>query len=148
LQSATSFWIELTRKPEGGSFNQLELLFNGQFFFYPDTSRPPHNLHRSLTFEDSIGNVYAGPGRRIMYNGPPLRPGGNHMWRVYLPTATEGFSGYQDGDALVRFQRTGSADHYIIETAPSRSPKALEWIDAATGVSVHGGALPRRMGWS
>jgi hypothetical protein len=148
LQRAQSFWIELTRKPEGGSFNQVELLFNGHFFFYPDTSSPRSDVHRPLTFEDPVGNRYEDPGRRVMYNGPPLKPGGNHMWRVYLPTAGQGLSGYQDGDAIVRFERTDDRDHYLIEIAPSRSPQALAWIDSAAGVAEHGGAVPRRMGWS
>ena len=34
------------------------------------------------------------------------------MWRVYLPTATQGLSGYQDGDVLVRFERTDRDDRY------------------------------------
>lgn len=148
LQAATSYWIELTRRPEGGSFNQVELLFNGHAFFYPTTRLPRRDVHRPLTFEDPIGNVYSDAGRRVMFNGPPLKPGGNHMWRVYMPTAPQGLSGYQDGDALIRFQRTAQNDHYLIEIAPSLSPNASDWIESARGVAVHGGALPRRMGWS
>jgi hypothetical protein len=148
LRKASSFWIELTRKPEGGSFNQVELLFNGHFFFYPDAARPRQDVHRPLTFEDPVGNLYADPGRRIMYNGPPLKPGGNHMWRVYMPTSAQGLSGYQDGDAIVRFERTDYDDHHLIEIAPSRSPQAIKWMNSATGVAQHGGTLPRRMGWS
>lgn len=148
LQAADAFWIELTRKPEGGSFNQVELLFNGHFFFYPDTANPSKRVHRPLSFEDAVGNLYEDPDRQIMFNGPPLKPRANHMWRVYMPTATQGLSGYQDGDVLVRFERTGYDDHYLVEVAPSRSPKALEWIGSASGIAEHRGVLPRRMGWS
>ena len=148
LQAATTFWIELTRRPEGGSFNQVELLFNGHFFFYPGTTTLNPAVHRPLTFEDSAGNVYADSGRRIMFNGPPLKPGGNHMWRVYLPTAAMGFLGYQDGDAIVHFMRTTQPDHYLIEVAPARSPQAQIWLRTATGIAVGHGPPPRRMGWS
>jgi len=147
LQAATEFWIELTRQPEGASFNQVELLFNGHVFFYPRVARPPQTAHRPLTFEDSAGTIYDDSGRRIMFNGPPLKPGGNGMWRVYMPTAVKGFVGYQDGDAIVHFTRTRRRDHYLIEVAPARSPQALHWIQTAGGIAVGQGPPPRRMGW-
>ncbi len=148
LQAATEFWIELTRRPEGGSLNQVELLFNGHFFFYPRTAAPRQSVHRPLTFEDRAGIIYNDPGRRIMFNGPPLKPGGNHMWRIYMPTAAMGFIGYQDGDAVVHFTRTRRRDHYLIEVAPARSPQALSWLGTARGISLWHGTPPRRMGWA
>jgi hypothetical protein len=41
------------------------------------------------------------------------------MWRVYMPTAREGLKGYQDGDVLVRFERTATPDAYLVEIAVS-----------------------------
>ena len=148
LRAASSLWIELTRRGEGGSFNQIELLLNAHHFFYPDRANPPTNVHRSLTFEDAAENQYTAPGRRIMFNGPPLRTVGNHMWRIYAPTAAEGLSGYQDGDVFVRFQRTGSRDHYRLEMTPARSAGAARWISSASGIASRPGPPPRRMGWS
>jgi hypothetical protein len=148
LYAANVYWIELTRKPEGGSFNQVELLSNGHLFFYPGVRDPDRRRHRPLSFEDRAGNRYADEGRRVMFNGPPRKPGGNHMWRVYLPTAAKGFVGYQDGDCIVRFERTPTPDHYLIDVAPSRSTRALGWMNSSTGIEEQIGPPPRRMGWS
>lgn len=147
LRTATSFWIELTRKPESGSYNQIELLFNGHLFFYPDTQNPSKAARRQLTFEDSLGNVYEAAGRQVTFNGPPRLKKGNGMWRVYMPTLAEGFTGYQDGDVLVRFTRTATVDRYRIEVAPVGSPQALLWSAESTVVEKQG-TPPRRMGWS
>ncbi|HEX6666279.1 MAG TPA: hypothetical protein VF081_06770 [Solirubrobacterales bacterium] len=147
LRAATSFWIELTRKPEGDSYNQIELLLNGRFFFYPNTKNPSKAAGRRLTFEDSRGNVYEAAGRQVTFNGPPRLKKGNGMWRVYMPTFFEGFSGYQDGDVLVRFTRTATADRYRIEVAPVGTPRAFTWSEESTVVE-HPGSPPRRMGWA
>jgi len=147
LRKASVFWIELTRKPEGGSYNQIELLYNGHFFFYPKTKNPPKASGRTLTFEDNRGHVYDDGSRQITFNGPPRRPGGNSMWRVYMPTLAMGFREYQDGDVIVHFKRTNQADHYLIEVAASDSPLGLTWIDEST-VIEHPGPPPHRMGWS
>ena len=117
LRKAEAFWVELTRRPEGGSFNQVELLFNGHYFFHPGTALPRPDAGRSLSFVDTAGTVYDNPHRQIMFNGPPRKPGGNQMWRIYMPTANEGFVGYQDGDVLVRFERTRTRDRYRVEIA-------------------------------
>jgi hypothetical protein len=147
LRAATSFWIELTRKPEGESYNQIELLFNGHHFFYPHTKKPSKAAGRQLTFEDTRGNVYNAAGRQVTFNGPPRLKKGNGMWRVYMPTLAEGFTGYQDGDVLVRFTRTATADRYRIEVAPVGSPRALTWGKESTVVE-HPGPPPHRMGWA
>jgi len=147
LRTATSFWIELTRKPEGESYNQIELLFNGHHFFYPDMEDPSKAAGRHLTFEDNRGNTYEAAGRQVTFNGPPRLKKGNGMWRVYMPTLTEGFTGYQDGDVLVRFTRTATPDHYRIEVAPVGSPRALAWSEESTVVE-HSGPPPHRMGWA
>ncbi len=147
LRKASTFWIELTRKPEGGSYNQIELLYNGHFFFYPDSASPSKAGGRALSFEDNRGNVYDDAGRQITFNGPPRMPTGNSMWRVYMPTLAMGFRDYQDGDVLVRFERGNRADHYRLEVAGSDSPQALAWIDASAVVE-HPGPPPHRMGWS
>jgi hypothetical protein len=146
LQKATAFWVELTRKPEGGSFNQIELLYNGRFFFFPGTKKPSQAVGHPLTFEDRLGNVY-GKGCQITFNGPPRREGGNHMWRVYMPTFAQGLRGYQDGDVLVRFERTSQANHYRVAIALADSPLALRWIEISNFIK-HPGPPPRRMGWA
>jgi HKD family nuclease len=147
LRAANSFWIELTRKPESDSHNQIELLFNGHLFFYPNTKNPSKAAGRRLSFEDIRGNVYEAGGRQITFNGPPRLEKGNGMWRVYMPTLAEGFSGYQDGDVLVRFTRTATGDRYRIEVAPVDSPRALLWAEESTVVEKPG-SPPRRMGWT
>lgn len=147
LREASVFWVELTRKPEGGSFNQIELLFNGHCFFYPDTTEPPKAVPRTLSFEDRRGIVYHDEDRQIVFNGPPRMRKGNSMWRVYMPTLAMGFGGYQDSDALVRFERTGRPNHYLIEVAASRSPLALTWMDE-TSVAEYQGLPGRHMGWA
>jgi len=147
LRAATSFWIELTRKPEGGSYNQVELLYNAHFFFFPNTATPSRAAGRILTFEDSRGTVYDDGRRQITFNGPPRMPTGNSMWRIYMPTLTHGFRGYQDGDVLVRFTRTTTANHYRLDLAPTNSPLALAWMDESTVVE-HPGPPPHRMGWA
>jgi HKD family nuclease len=147
LREASSFWIELARKPEGGSYNQIELLYNGHFFFYPDAKEPSKAAGRPLTFEDDRSKIYDDVGRQVTFNGPPRMPTGNSMWRVYMPTLAMGFRGYQDGDVLVRFKRTSQPDHYLVEVAAARSPLALAWIDGSSFVE-HPGPPPHRMGWS
>jgi hypothetical protein len=147
LWAANSLWVELVRKPEGGSYNQAELLLTAHHFFYPNVASPPVATDRRLTFADTSGAVYNNPARCVTFNGPPRRKG-NSMWRVYLPTAHEGMTGYQDGDVLVRFQRTGVADNYLVEIADSRSPQAQHWIASSAGVATKAGTRPRRMGWS
>ena len=146
LQRASSLWIELTRQPEGGSFNQIDLLYNCNYFFFPAMKLPSKAVDHPRTFEDRLGNVY-GNACQVSYNGRPRRKKGNSMWRVYMPTLAQGFSGYQDGDVLVRFDRTSTPDHYRIDVAPSVSPRALEWIENSSHVERKGKA-PRRMGWS
>lgn len=147
LRDASSFWIELTRKPEGGSYNQIELLYNAHFFFHPDVKKPSNAVARQLTFEDSRGNVYDDPDRQITFHGPPRTPTGNSMWRIYMPTLAKGFRGYQDGEVLVRFERTSETDHYLVTVAAANSPLALIWSDESTVVE-HPGPPPHRMGWS
>jgi hypothetical protein len=147
LRTATSFWIELTRRPEGESYNQIELLFNGHVFFYPDTQSPSKTAGRRLTFEDSRGNLYDAVGRQVTFNGPPRLKRGNGMWRVYMPTLAEGFTGYQDGDVLVRFTRTATTDRYRVEVAGVGSPRALSWSNKSTVVE-HPGPPPHRIGWA
>ena len=73
---------------------------------------------------------------------------GNSMWRVYMPTAREGMHGYQDGDVLLRFTRTGVVDRYLVEIADSGRPLALQWITSSVGVVTKPGSRPRRMGWT
>lgn len=147
LRKASTFWIELTRKPEGGAYNQVELLFNGHCFFYPDESKPSKAAGRRLSFEDRRGTVYDDPGRQVTFNGPPRIATGNSMWRIYLPTLAKGFGEYQDGDVLVRFERTTLPDRYVIDVAASNSPLALAWIEEST-VAQYQGRPPRRMGWA
>lgn len=147
LRTATSFWIELTRKPEGESYNQVELLFNGHHFFYPETQNPSKAVGRQLTFEDNRGNVYEAAGRQVTFNGPPRQKRGNGMWRIYMPTLAEGFTGYQDGDVLVRFTRTATIDRYRIDVASVGSPRALAWSEESTVVE-HPGPPPHHMGWA
>jgi HKD family nuclease len=147
FQRASSFWIELTRKPEGGSFNQIELLYNAHFFFFPNAKKPPKAKGQRLTFEDSRGNVYAARGRQVIFHGPPSKPSGNKMWRVYMPTLAEGFRGYQDGDVLVRFERTSRRDRYRVLVTEANSPLALDWIDEST-VAEHPGPPTHRIGWA
>jgi HKD family nuclease len=147
LRRASSFWIELTRKPEGGSYNQIELLYNAHLFFFPNTKKPSKAAGRPLTFEDSRGNVYDDAGRQVTFNGPPRMPTGNSMWRVYMPTLAMGFRGYQDGDVLVRFERTSQSDHYRVLVTAADSPLALGWINGST-VIEHPGPPPHRMGWA
>lgn len=147
LRAASSFWIELTRKPEGDSYNQIELLLNGHHFFYPDTQNPSKAEGRQLVFEDGLGNLYEAAGRQVTFNGPPRLKKGNGMWRVYMPTLAEGFTGYQDGDVLVRFTRTTTADRYRLEVAPVGSPQALAWSADSTVVE-RPGPPPHRMGWA
>jgi hypothetical protein len=147
LQAANEYGWSLRASQKAAPSTQVELLFNGHFF-YPDTATPRQDIERPLSLEDSAGTIYNDPGRQIVFNGPPRRPGGNHMWRVYMPTAAMGFVGYQDGDAVVHFRRTGTPDHYLIEVAPARSPQALQWIRSARGMSVRPGPPPRRMGWA
>jgi hypothetical protein len=146
FQKATAFWVELTRKPEGGSLNQIELLYNGRFFFFPRTKNPSKAIGHPLTFEDRLGNVY-GKGCQVTFNGPPRRKGGNQMWRVYMPTFAQGLRGYQDGDVLVRFERTSQPDHYRIATTLADSPLALRWINESKFIEYLGPPL-RRMGWA
>ncbi len=137
----------MTRLPEGDSYNQIELLFNGHHFFYPDTQTPSKAAGRRLSFEDSRGNVFEAAGRQVTFNGPPRLKKGNGMWRIYMPTLAEGFTGYQDGDVMVRFTRTATADRYRIEVAAVDSPRALTWREQSTEVE-HPGPPPHRMGWA
>jgi hypothetical protein len=147
LWAAQSLWVELVRKPEGGSLNQVELLLSAHHFFYPGVAEPPKDMPRTLSFVDDLGERFDNPNRSIRYNGPPLRKTGNGMWRIYFPTATEGMKGYQDGDVFIRFDRTGTEDEYRVSIADSRSPEANDWINASTGVASKDGVRPRRMGW-
>jgi hypothetical protein len=144
LRAAGSFWVELTRKPEGESYNQIELLLNGHHFFYPDTPSPSKVADRPLAFEDTRGNLYETGGRKVTFHGSEK---GNGMWRVYLPTLAEGFRGYQDGDVLVRFTRTAVKDRYRLEVTPVGSPQALRWSAESTAVEKPG-SPPRRIGWA
>jgi hypothetical protein len=148
LWQASSLWIELTRRPEGGSFNQVELLLNAHEFFYPNVPTPSKITSRVLEFVDPAGTVFANPNRSVRFNGPPLRRSGNSMWRVYMPTAAEGFAGYQDGDVLVRFIRTAVPNRYLVEIADSRGPGAQAWVAGSIGIATKPGAHPRRMGWA
>jgi hypothetical protein len=148
LRQAGTMWIELVRKPEGGAFNQAELLLTAHHFFYPNQQTPSKAQARRLVFADATGRRYEDPNRSIRFNGPPLRATGNSMWRVYMPTEREGLVGYQDGDVLVRFERTATPDMYIISIAESNSPEAAAWIAASAGVAMKPGSKPRRMGWS
>jgi HKD family nuclease len=148
LKAAGSLWLELTHKPEGGSYNQIELLLTAHHFFYPNVATPPKASPRALTFVDTTGATYTSPDRSVRFNGPPLRKKGNSMWRVYMPTAREGLKGYQDGDVLVRYQRTGTPDEYLVEIADAQSAQAQQWIAGSAGVATKPGARPRRMGWS
>lgn len=148
LQNAQRFWVELSREPEGGSRNQVELFYNGHFFFYPNLPSPATNVPHKLVFEDQAGNVYNDAYRQIVFNGPPIRPKGNSMWRVYLPTERMGFAGYQAGNALVMFERTPMADHYLIEIAQTGTATALAWIAASQGMTTYAGSPARQMGWS
>jgi hypothetical protein len=148
LQAANEFWVELARKPEGGSQNQVELFYNGHFFFYPNTPNPPMHVKRQLVFEDLAGNVYNDANRQVVFNGRPMRQKGNSMWRVYMPTSRMGFNGYQAGNALVRFRRTSTPDRYLIDVAATGSPQAIAWINASQGTSTYTGTPARQMGWS
>lgn len=114
---------------------------------HPDTEDPSKAAGCRLTFEDSRGNVYEAAGRQVTFNGPPRLKKGNGMWRVYMPTLAEGFTGYQDGDVLVRFTRTATAERYRIEVASVGSPQALAWSEEST-VLEHPGPPPHRMGWA
>lgn len=136
LREATRFWIELTRKPEGGSSNQVELLLNGHLFFFPNTSNATKH---QVTLEDARGKLHE--GRQVTYHSS------NGMWRVYMPTPAMGVRDYQDGDVLVRFERTGESALYRFEVAPTSSARALAWIDEST-VAEQSAAPPRRMGWA
>jgi hypothetical protein len=148
LRRATSLWIELKGKPASDSHNQVELLSTGYLFFFPSAKNPGRAKGHRLTFEDRLGKVYDARGRQITFHGPDRgERKGNKMWRVYMPTLAEGFGGYQDGDVLVRFQRTATPDHYLIEVAPSGSQLALDWIEGSTYVESTR-PPPRRMGWS
>lgn len=148
LWGADSLWVELVRRPEGASYNQIELLLTAHHFFYPGVTEPPKEVPRRLTFIDATGAIFDGSDRSVRFNGPPLRSTGNGMWRVYMPTAREGMAGYQDGDVLVRFQRTATADEYLVELADTRSPHAHEWIASSAGIATKMGYRPRRMGWT
>jgi HKD family nuclease len=148
LRKASTMWIELVRKPEGGAFNQAELLLTAHHFFYPNQQTPSKAQPRGLVFADATGQIYENPHRSIRFNGPPLRATGNSMWRVYMPTEREGLVGYQDGDVLVRFERTSTPDMYTVAIAESNGPEAAAWIAASAGVATKPGSRPRRMGWS
>ncbi len=147
LWQAQVLWVELVRKPEGASFNQPELLLTAHHFFYPNEQSPSRAQPRILTFTDSSGRVYNNPNRSIRFNGPPLRATGNSMWRVYMPTESEGLTGYQDGDVLLRFDRTPTADRYLVSIADASGPEAAAWIARSSGIATKAGARPRRMGW-
>lgn len=148
LRLANRMWVEAVRAPEGGSQNQLELLLNAHVFFFPDVEDPPRDLPRSLVFVDDHGTEYTNAGRQILFNGPPLRVKGNHMWRVYLPTAHEGLVGYQDGDVLIGFERTAVPDRYLIRFVPRGSPEAAVWHEASSKVATVTGTPSRSMGWT
>ena len=146
LSGAEWLWIEATRPLEGGSNNQLELMLDAHHFFYPD-DEPARDAKRSLAFVDAAGTTYENPDRVIHYNGPPLMPKGNSMWRVRLPTEHEGLSGYQRGGVTIRFSRTAVADRYAIEFAPIGSPEAEAWARESLKRAEVPGSPPRRMGW-
>jgi HKD family nuclease len=148
LWQAQTLWVELVRKPEGGAFNQVELLLSAHDFFYPKNQNPSKAIPKRLTFTDASGAVYANRDRSIRFNGPPLRAKGNSMWRIYMPTEKEGLTGYQDGDVLVRFDRTTTPDHYLISIADINSLEAASWLDSSSGIATKQGVRPRRMGWS
>lgn len=146
LAGASWLWIEATGPLEGGSNNQLELMLDAHHFFYPD-GEPARDEKRSLIFVDAAGATYENPDRVIHYNGPPLMPKGNSMWRIRLPTAREGLSGYQEGGVAVRFGRTAVADRYTVEFATIGSPEAEAWIRESLKCAEVPGPPPRRMGW-
>lgn len=148
LRAAASMWIEAVRPLEGGSRNQLELMLNAHMFFYPDLVTAPRNAPRRLVFVDDAGNISTSLQRQILYNGPPLRTRGNAMWRIYLPTAVEGLSGYQDGKVLLRFTRTVDRDRYLLSFVPTNSTEATKWYDKSSKVSSVPGPPPRLMGWT
>lgn len=148
LQTAQRFWIELTRPPEGGSFNQVETLLNGHLFFFPQTSSPSRRSPLPLVFIDAQGTRYSSAGRQIVFNGPPIRKKGNSMWRIYMPTEHEGLTGYQDGDVLIRFTRTAVSGEYLVEIADATSAAASNWIGTSKGVASIPGPPARRMGWA
>jgi HKD family nuclease len=147
IKEANSLWIEALRPLEGGSNNQLELMLTAHHFFYP-SGEPSRAEPKQLEFVDRAGHVYTNPERVVHYNGPPLMARGNAMWRVRLPTAHEGLTGYQTGGVVIRFARTEQADRYSIEVAPVGSPTAHEWEQQARKVSKVPGPPERRIGWT
>lgn len=65
LWAANSLWVELVRKPEGGSYNQVELLLTAHHFFYPNVAGPSESyslgpllswtrLERSITTRTGV----------------------------------------------------------------------------------------------
>lgn len=147
LRNASELWIEAVRQLEGGAHNQLELMLNAHTFFFPDLEDVPRDVPRRLIFIDDRGREYTNPNRQILYNGPPLRKRGNAMWRVYLPTAHEGLSGYQQGGVLIRFARTSERDRYRLSFVSSDSPVADSWFDQSSKVASVSGPPTRLMGW-
>lgn len=148
LKAAEWMWIEAIRSPEGGSRNQLELILTGYHFFYPEEVDPPRDAGRSLEFLDTGGNLFDNPDRIVHYNGPPMMPKGNAMWRVRLPTQHEGLSGYQDGGVAVRFSRTDVPDRYRIEITEMGGAEAEAWKAASRKIATAPTRPPRNMGWS
>lgn len=146
LKSARAMWIEATRRLEGGSENQLELMLSAHHFFYPE-HEPPRDVGRSLTFEDAEGTLYENPKRIIHFNGPPMMAKGNAMWRIRLPTENEGMTGYQQGSVVFRFERGEAPDRYRVEFTEIGSPTAARWAAESRKVSELPGPPPRRMGW-
>lgn len=147
LASAEWLWVEAIRPLEGGANNQFELILTAHHFFYPDEEEPPRDKKRSLVLVDNTGTEFTNPDRVIHWNGPPLMPKGNSMWRIRLPTEAEGLSGYQGGNVVIRFHRTATPDRYDIEFAPIGSPEAEAWEREAAKIAEKPGKRPRRMGW-
>ena len=69
------------------------------------------------------------------------------MWRVHMPTAAEGMTGYQDGEIIIRFVRTHAPDQYVVDIARTYSPQAMSWIAESSGIATKPGKRPRQMGW-
>jgi len=147
LSRASWMWVEATRPMEGGANNQFELMLDAHHFFYPD-GEPDKDVKRRLYFEDRDGHVYEKDSRVIHFNGPPLMPKGNWMWRIRLPTEHEGLTGYQHGGVSIRFIRADKPDHYKIKIAEIGSPEAERWFHESAKRAEVAGPPPRRMGWA
>jgi HKD family nuclease len=147
LKQADWMWIEALRPLEGGSNNQLELFLTGYHFFF-DEDEPRRDVRKQLEFVDAADRVYDNPDRIIHFNGPPLMTTGNSMWRIRLPTAHEGLTGYQDGGVVLRFVRTPTPNRFQVEISDVGSAVALDWEQASRKLAGVPGPPPRRMGWS